>query len=474
MTTVQSGPRAFRALCALLTGVLLASCGGGGGGGDGSFSGGGPCSTSAQKTWVRNVTNEWYLFPELLPAQVDLSAYPDAAALLDAMTAQARAEGKDRFFSFLTTQDADSSFLQEGQFIGFGFRLVIRGSQVFFLDVYENSPAAEAGLGRGGELLAVDSGSGFVSVATLLQQDPNLSNAFGPPDEGVTRGLRFAAAPGGSILERSLTKRVVTIQPIPDGGARVLTLPTGPGGPELKVGYLHLRTFISSAEAPLRQAFASFRAEGVQNLILDFRYNGGGLLSVAALLGDLLGALRSPSDLYFQLQFRSSKSGNNESVFFQPLAESVDAVSIAFITTGASASASELTVNSMDSWANVAMVGADTFGKPVGQSAFDLQGCDNRLRLVTFRAVNKDGEGDYYNGLAGTLPGAFCPAEDQLERAPGDPAETSTSTALAWLGLGSCPAAAAAEPSAKLQPAEDRLPVPERPSVAQWHLPGLF
>ncbi|MFZ8886439.1 MAG: S41 family peptidase [Steroidobacteraceae bacterium] len=474
MTTPWTSPRVIRALAALLTGVLLASCGGGGGGGDGSFSGGGPCSISAQKTWVRNVTNEWYLFPDLLPSQVNLSDYADAASLLDAMTAQARAEGKDRFFSFLTTQQADNSFLQEGEFIGFGFRLIIRGTQVFFLDVYESSPAADAGLTRGGELLAVDSGSGFVSVAQLLQQDPNLANAFGPSDEGVTRGLRFAQVPTGTVLERSLTKRVVTIQPIPDGGTRILTLPTGPDGPEVKVGYLHLRTFISSAETPLRQAFAEFRAQGVQNLILDFRYNGGGLLSVAALLGDLLGALRSSSDLYFRLQFRNSKSGNNESVFFRPLPESVDAVSIAFITTGASASASELTVNSMDSWANVGMVGADTFGKPVGQSAFDLQGCDNRLRLVTFRAVNRDGEGDYYNGLAGTLPGAFCPADDQLERVPGDPLETSTATALSWLSLGSCPAPTSSTLGQKLEPTVERLPAPERPSVAQWHLPGLF
>lgn len=471
MTPPGSGPRAIRALGALLTGALLAACGGGGGGGDGSFSAGGPCSASAQKTWVRNVTNEWYLFPDLLPSQVDLSAYADATELLDALTAQARAEGKDRFFSYLTTRQADSSFLEEGQFIGFGFRLVIRGSQAFFLDVYETSPAADAGLARGAELLAVDSGSGFVSVAQLLQQDPNLANAFGPSDEGVTRGLRFAQAPTGTVLERSLTKRVVTIQPIPDGGARILALPDNSG---IKVGYLNLRTFISSAETPLRQAFADFRAQGVQNLIVDFRYNGGGLLSVAALLGDLMGQLRSRDDLYFRLQFRNSKSGNNESVFFAPRAESVDAVSIAFITTGASASASELTVNSMDSWANVAMIGADTFGKPVGQSAFDLQGCDNRLRLVTFRAVNKDGVGDYYNGLAGTLPGSFCPAGDQLERAPGDPLETSTSTALSWLGVGSCPATAASALSQKLEPAEERLPVPEHPTVAQWHLPGLY
>jgi len=155
-------------------------------------------------------------------------------------------------------------------------------------------------------------------------------------------------------------------------------------------------------------------------------------------------------------------------------AQSVDPVRIAFITTGATASASELVVNGMKPWVEVAIVGSDTFGKPVGQSAFDLSGCDLRMRLVTFRITNADGEGDYYDGLAPTLPFA-CAASDDLTRQPWDSAESSTAAALAWLGTGACGQvmSAPAMPFLKAQ-AVFRLPQSRAPTAAQAYLPGLF
>ena len=457
-------------LLGLFLAASLAACGGGGGGGDGVVPS--ACSAGAEKNFVRDVTYEWYLFPDLLPASVSTSQFDTAQQLLDFMTAVARAQGKDRYFSYVTTKQADSSFLQEGEFIGFGFRVRIEGDRVFFMEVFENSPASAAGISRGAELLAVDSGSGYVAVSNILPSDPNLTNAFGPATEGVVRGFRFTK--DGILSERSLTKRIVTIQPIPDDGVKVLTLPSNPS---FKVGYVNLRTYITTAGSPLRNAFSQFRAEGIEYFVVDLRYNGGGLISVAELMGDLFGQQRTGSDLYSRLAFRASKASNDILHYFQPQPESVNPVSIAFITTGGTASASEMTVNSMKPWANVAIVGTDTYGKPVGQSAFDLsERCDTRLRLVTLRGTNRDGEGDYYDGLAQTLPGKACSATDNLSRAMGDPLESSTAEALFWLGTGACSAVMGGAPVAQKPgiEAEIRYPVPDRPSVAQVHLPGLF
>jgi hypothetical protein len=274
-----------------------------------------------------------------------------------------------------------------------------------------------------------------------------------------------------------LTKRVYTIQPIPNEGVTILTS-TASG----EVGYLNLRTFITSAvvtmddppKYPLRDAFKSFADRGIQNIIIDLRYNGGGLISVAEEIGDLLGGLRQTSDVYSNLRFRASKSANDETHRFDPRSESVDAVRIAFITTRGSASASEMTINSMKPWADVAIIGADTYGKPVGQSAFDLNDrCDIRLRLVTFRGTNSNEEGDYYDGLARTVPS--CSAADDLTHAMGDPQEASTSRALRWLGGESCVPVggipAAQKPGIQV---ESRYPVPDHPTPAQVHLPGLY
>ncbi|MDP9199176.1 MAG: S41 family peptidase [Pseudomonadota bacterium] len=417
-----------------------------------------------------SAAREWYLFLDLLPPTVDVGDYATAAELLDALTATARAQNRDRFFSHVTTPQADSSFLQEGQFIGFGFRTLIDGSQLQVPDAYEGSPAAEGGLVRGAEITHVDSGSGYVPIATILQTDPELAEAFGPATEGVVRGLRFVLA-GGQQVEAEITKRVVTIPPVPSAGTAILSLPSNPSVP---VGYLNLRTFISTAETPLRTAYAQFRAQGIEYFIVDLRYNGGGLVSIAELIGDLNGADRAPADVFSNLRFNANKPGNDTERRFVEQPQSVLPVRIAFITTGGTASASELVVNSMKPWTEVAIVGSDTFGKPVGQSAFDLDGCDLRLRLVTFRVTNADEQGDYYDGLATTLPFA-CAAADDLTRAPWDPLETSTAAALEWLQTGVCGQVLSGPlpPLLKAQ-AGWRPPQSQRPTPAQAHLPGLF
>jgi C-terminal processing protease CtpA/Prc len=445
--------------------ALVTACGGDGGGG-GVVPG--TCSATNQKQFVFDVTQDWYLFQ---PATVNPGDYTTAQALLDAMTATARAQGRDRFFSYLTTPAADDSFLGEGQFIGFGFRTSIQGNRLLLPDVYEGSPAAQGGLERGAEITAVDSGTGFVPMATILATDPNLEQAFGPATEGVQRGLRFVL-PGGQPTEAVFTKRIVTIPPVPAGGVAILTLPSNPS---VQVGYLNLRTFISTAETPLRNAYAQFRAQGIQNFIVDFRYNGGGLIRIADLVGDLNALGRSQNDVFENMRFNARKSSNDSVRRFIPQPQSVGPVRIAFVTTGGTASASELVINSMKPWVEVAIVGSNTYGKPVGQSAFDLTGCDLRLRLVTFKVTNADEEGDYFDGLAPTLPGRACAASDDLTRDPWDSAENSTAEALRWLGTGACSQLMSAPtlPFLKAQ-MESRLPQSRAPTPAQAWLPGLF
>ncbi|MGE0030515.1 MAG: S41 family peptidase [Steroidobacteraceae bacterium] len=447
--------------------ALVAACGGDGGGG-GVVPGG--CSTANQKQFVLDVTRDWYLFLDLLPATVNTADYATAQELLDALTATARAQGKDRFFSYLTTPDADSSFLLEGQYIGFGFRTSIQADRLLLPDVYEGSPADMGGLVRGAEIIAVDSGSGYVPMATILATDPNLEQAFGPATEGVQRGLRFVL-PGGQQIEAVFTKEIVTIPPVPAGGAAILALPSNPSVP---VGYINLRTFISTADAPLRSAYAQFRAQGIQNFIVDFRYNGGGLVGIADLVGDLHALGRDDTDVFENMRFNARKAANDSTHRFIGQPQSVEPVRIAFITTGATASASELVANGMKPWVEIAIVGSDTYGKPVGQSAFDLTGCDLRMRLVTFKITNADEEGEYYDGLASTLPFA-CAAADDLTRDPWDSAESSTAAALVWLGTGACGQvmSAPATPFLKAQ-AGFRLPQARIPTAAQAYLPGIF
>lgn len=459
--------------CAALVLASACSSGGGGGGADGGSGGDGglpsACSETARKQFTLDVARDWYLFPDLLPLTVNPAEFEDAEQLLDHLTATAREQRKDRHFSYLTTRAEEEALLGDGQFVGFGFRTrTDDGNRPFVTEVFESGPAAEAGLRRGDEIVAVDTGSGFVATGDLLADGSTISDALGPAEAGVRRSLRLLN--GGVTREVSMTKRTVTIDPVSDlYGSAVLPLPGTAG-----VGYVNLRSYIGTADAQLRQAYNQFRTRGLDYFIVDLRYNGGGLVSTAELLNDLLGGARARNDVQLALVHNADRSSQNRTRFFNSKAESVQPVRIAFLTTAATGSASEISINSMAPWVEVAIVGENTLGKPVGQLAFDLPNCQDRLRLVTFRTINALAQGDYYDGLAGTLRYA-CAATDTLDRPLGDAAEGLTAAALQWLGTGAC-ASLITQTTARSKPAAPsatRLVLPKQPSPARLWMPGV-
>ena len=392
------------------------------------------------------------------------------------LTATARGQGRDRFFTYITSIAEENAFFNSGQAAAFGIRLQTDSvaRRVFVADAYENAPAFAAGLDRGTEILAIGtSAADLRSVDAIIAAEgaAGISAAFGPSTVGVTRSVRITDASGSRVV--AMSKADFAIQPIsPRFGSRIIT----EGGK--RIGYVNLRTFISTADPQLREVFAGFKAQGVTQIIVDFRYNGGGLVSIAELMGDLLGDNRLASDVFSITAFRPEKSSNNSTKFFNRQAQSVAPIRIAFIGTAASASASELVINSFTPYLGTAsgLIGANTFGKPVGQIARDQVACDDRLRVVAFATQNSARRGEYYNGLASEVA-ASCRADDALSSPMGDPAEASTRAALDFLAGKACtPISSDARSAALGETPRDRrvLLVPDRPGVAQREVPGTF
>ncbi len=431
---------------ALGAALLLAACGGKGAGtGSGAPVGGGSCGVESQKQFVLSAAREWYLFPELLPTSIDPAAYSTTTQFLDALTATARGQSRDRFFSYVTSIQTEQALLSSGESAGFGFSVLTRTatSQAFLAQVFEGSAAADAGFARGDELLAVGTSVATLqSVSTLLATPDGLTNAFGPSTAGTARTIRWRNV-AGTVFEREVVKRAFTITPVP--ALQVQLIPRAGTTP---IGHLTLRTFISTADAQLRAAFDTFRQNGVRDVIIDLRYNGGGLVSTAEVLLNLLGGTNA-TQVSYATQLNASKSGQAETIRFQQTAQTIPILRIAFITTGQSASASELVINSMAPYAQVAVIGERSYGKPVGQFAFDVASCDFRLRLVAFRTVNSRGDGDYYTGLPSAAYSAggdtSCAATDDLSRLPGNTAEGMTAEAVFWINNNRCTGAAIAD-----------------------------
>jgi len=418
--------------------------------------------------------DEWYLFPDLLAQNVNPASYSDLQSYIDALVAPARAQSKDRFFTYITSIAEEEALINSGSSAGFGIRLAYDtvNNRVFLVEAYENAPGFGAGMDRGTEILAIGtSSSNLQNVSTLMANGgpQAVVDALGPLDPGVTRVIRFQTA-SGTITEASITKADFSLDPVSDRyGVRILD----DGGK--KVGYLNLRTFIvSAADADLRAAFQQFKDAGVTELIIDLRYNGGGLVSIADLMGDLMGADKA-GQVFSETVLRPSKSSENETEFFEPQVQSITPTKVAFIGRGGTASASELVANSMIPYlgANTALIGTNTFGKPVGQFAFDRSACDDRLRVVAFKTTNRDGQGEYFDGLAGVFPNT-CRANDDIFTPLGDPGEASIAAALDFLGGRSCTAISGTTSRSQQSVARRDLLQPERPTAAQYQIPGLF
>lgn len=482
-----------RAALVLAAALLVSACGGKGI--DTSPTSGLPgatsaadCSTASLDQAVLNTARQWYLFPETLPPSIDPASYTTVGAFVDALTAQARADGKDRFFS-ATTSIATETALLQGTTAGFGFTLLESASTgtVSIAQVFAGSAAADAGFVRGDALLEVGSTpTTLVPVAQLLASPGGLNDAIGPSSAGEARTLSWRSA-DGMVRTATLTKRSFDLDAVPTAGVRILTLPDG-----RRVGHLSLRSFVSDARsageaadlAALRNAFSQFAAKNVRDLIIDLRYNGGGLVSIAELLMNLIAGDRA-GQVAFETRYNPLQAARLEVATLALQPQTVPTLRVAFIATDKTASASELVINAVAPYARTAMIGSRSFGKPVGQLAFDVAACDFRLRLVAFRSVNRDGDGDYYLGLpyAGftRAGGVACRATDDLSRQPGDSAEAMTAEALAWLGSpsGSCSAGAiaAADETGTLAGTQTRTKTAapfQAPSPLQDYLPGTY
>jgi carboxyl-terminal processing protease len=470
--------------------AMLSACGGGGG--DGAIAGGGisatpvptptptpvastGCSLRERQDWAAAQLREWYLFPETLPTALNPAGFTTVDDYIDGLTATARAQRKDRYFTYLTSIKEENAYYNSGSSAGLGVRLALDTSnRLVIAEAFENAPAANAGIQRGTEIVAIGTTAGNLrSVSAILaaQGTAGLTDALGPDTVGTSRVLQLSGVGGDRTV--TVAKADFELQPVsPTYGAKVID----DGG--TKVGYVNLRTFINTADPQLRAAFASFRAQGITQVIVDFRYNGGGLVSIAELMGNLLGGNRSTGEVFSYTTFRPEKSAENDVSYFAPQPQSINSTKIAFIGTGGTASASELVINAFVPYlrANVGLIGTNTYGKPVGQIALDKASCDDRLRVIAFALQNADRQGAYYDGLATTVQ-ATCRAVDDVTKPLGDPAEASTRQALDYLAGRSCTpiTATAAARNARTSVVEkSSLLSPERPSTAQRETPGLF
>ena len=298
----------------------------------------------------------------------------------------------------------------------------------------DDSPAHDANLARGDRIVEINGRT----VEALLNSG-EFDGAFGPSDPGVQADI--VVVRGAIRFRARMTKRVVTIPTV-----SFTQVYSANGG---EVGYLFFRNFVTPSYEALDAAFSDFRARGIRELVLDLRYNGGGLVGVAQHLASLIGGTRTNGQVFAEYFHNDKNTSLNRVTRFEPKAQALGLERVVVITTRASASASELVINALRPFIPVLVVGSRTYGKPVGQ--YGINFCDKTLAPVSFTLRNANGEGDFFAGIPPT-----CAAADDLDHQLGDPQESSLREALTVIGSGRCSAPQARARTREVEPAAPR------------------
>ncbi|RUO57329.1 S41 family peptidase [Pseudidiomarina insulisalsae] len=411
---LKKSTRLIRPLVLCCAFPLLISCGGGSG--DSSESpAADSCSVVEQNRYFLDYMRENYFWYEDIPANVEPASYDSVYALLDAIRSP-----QDRFSYILTEQEYQDRFVS-AEYIGFGFSTRVVGSQLLLNYVFAESPAELAGMSRGDEILAIDG----VAVATLIANG-TLNQALGPAETGYPVTFTWQK-PDGSEFTDVVTKvevdtnTVLAIERFAQNGK--------------DVGYYVLNSFIQRTGSDLNQAYDSL--VGVDELIIDVRYNGGGLIRYANQAATQAAGDNVIGNPFVSLIYNDKNSDLNNTSVFQ-LVDGIQQLNlnrVFVLTTASSCSSSELIINGLKPFVDVVVIGGSTCGKPVGQSPRPF--CDKRSFVINFETVNADGEGRYFDGIA-----PQCSAADTLVGDWGVNGDPLLDEAKYFISFGSCSASA--------------------------------
>jgi len=403
--------------------------------------------------WLRSWMNETYLFFDQVTDR-NPNDFTDVEAYFDELIVS---PPTDRFSFLQTTEDFEARSSGAPTF-GYGAQFTVLSNQlprdwrVSFTQ--DGSPAEAGGLTRGARILTID-GTDFLNANSDPEVDALVAGLFpGAVGESHVFGLRY---PDGTESEVTIESTSLAIEPV----NLVDVIEQG----NRNVGYLHFNSFgPRTGEAQLIDAFQTFSDAQIDDLVLDLRYNGGGLLFLAAQLGYMIAGTQSSNQIFYSQEFNSRDPGRNpisgervSPISFQtetlgftddvapgrPL-PTVNLNRVFVLTTGRSCSASEAIINGLIGIGVEAIqIGTRTCGKATGQ--FPTDNCGITFIPLHFRGVNANGFGDYDGGFApGQMTGSAgpvitgCEVNDDLTNALGDPNEAQLASALDFAETGTC------------------------------------
>ncbi len=364
------------------------------------------------KSSLLNLMQEWYLWYDQLPV-VNLANYDSPYTLLEAL----RYNPVDRW-SYISTWDEFMQYYSAGEYIGFGFGNMMYNGKIYIAFVFKDSPLYAEGIRRGWYINKING-----QTITSFEQ---YFSAIGDDEVGLSRTLELVG-PEGQVVTKTFAKKVIDMNTL----LYADTLHVA----DKIVGHMVLKSFIQPTYDELDSIFLVFKNQGVNELILDLRYNGGGQVDVCTYLASQISGPATDGQTFVVQEYNDKKTDQNITVPFtgsglETPASQLGLTRLVVLASAGTASASEAVINGLKSYMDVVVIGDDTYGKPVGMNVWNYR--DTYAYVpVTFKLTNKDGFGDYYDGLPAD---SYIP--DDPTRAFGDRQETTLAEAIYYLETG--------------------------------------
>ena len=255
--------------------------------------------------------------------------------------------------------------------------------------VYPGSPAAEAGLKRGDLFTAIDEVDLTLdNYISLLDQDSYL--------------LTVAELQGNTVVpvkDVNLTAKVITENPIlyydtlnVDG---------------TRIGYLVYKNFLENYNDSLSEAFSWLKSMGINEMILDLRYNNGGSITALRYLASILAPVQqiNNADVLIKDQYNAiltqyyNNKGISNETRFTFVTPNLDLSRLYVLTGHNSASASEALITGLDPYMDVTTLGDTTRGKYTGAYVIPEEDLNWAIQPIVFKYSNSVGYTDFPGGL---------------------------------------------------------------------------
>jgi len=367
---------------------------------------------------------EWYFWTGHMPSNINTANYSSNNELLDAIINKPL----DRWSYITTREQFNRSFTGQNAGHGFGWGFD-ENEHLYLLFVYKEAPAGKDNWQRGWRVLEINN----KPIASYRTSTGGYNFQLGPNDIGLSNTFKFLL-PDGTETTRTIDKQQYQANSVLH---KSVTQAAGKN-----IGYWVYNSFRASpGVSPTRslevdESMKFFMDNNIDELIIDLRYNGGGSVAVTEQILNHIVSSAGNGRVMYTNQHNYLKNTRNTSVNFSKVG-TLNLNRLIVITSRSSASASELLVNCLTPYMDVVMIGANTYGKPVG--SFPISGFNRTLEVndvhlvpITFALANAQGRAEYFEGFPVNHQVADDPARNW-----GNPEERRFQSAVNYILTGS-------------------------------------